>query len=104
MEINPNLTRSDYYSQLEIRYANWCEREEDEESQRLDSFAIRGDGSMVCFDGHGYFLLMWTGPGTIGDEHVPNLIQAVDPKTGYKTPVYCEPTWIAGYYDTVRDS
>lgn len=76
----------------------------DTQAEVLDTFAVRGDGALVCFDEEGYFLLVWTGPGMVGGEAVPNLIQAVDPKTNEKARIYCEPAWIVGYYDTVRGS
>lgn len=98
------------YHSLVVRYTNWAIREEDNcfdpdtTVGRGETFAIRGDGAMVCFDDEGYFLLVWTGPGEIAGQKVENLIQVKSPYTDKMYPVYCEPTWIAGYYDTIREA
>jgi len=58
-----------------------------------DSFAVRGDGAIVIFDKEGYFLLITDEGGTIQ-------LQGSD---GHRETVYCEPVWIAGYYEIVQD-
>jgi hypothetical protein len=58
-----------------------------------DSFALRGDGALVIFDKEGYFLLITDEGGTIW-------LQGSD---GHRENVYCEPVWIAGYYEIVQD-
>ena len=69
-------------------------QERDADGQEMeDSFAVRGDGALVIFDKEGYFLL-------ITDE--AGIIRLQDPDGNREIP-YCEPVWIAGFYEIVQD-
>lgn len=59
------------------------------------NYAIRGDGAIIILDALGYFLI-WMPPelnGTI-------VLEAPD---GTREDVYCEPIWLAGYYDDLAE-
>jgi len=80
-------------STLYQRWDAYQERDADGQEEE-DSFAVRADGALVIFDGYGYFLLIKDKEGTIWLQG-PN---------GHRETVYCEPVWIAAFYDIVQDS
>ena len=89
---------------LESRYAAWCEREDEFGGERTDTFALRGDGRLVCLEEDGrYFLIVNTGEGVTPDEGRPteSLYALQDPVTREVKVAYIEPIWVAGYLDSV---
>lgn len=85
---------------LEERWMDWWDREEAEHATSVagKSFAIRGDGAIVCFDDDGYFLLIRNGP--IQDLRSKILVE--NPANGERIDVYVEPIWLCGYYETME--
>jgi len=69
-------------------------------------YAIRGDGALVIFDKYGWFLIVKTGPGPNPGEKdvmVPNVLKLEGPH-GDQEEFYCEPIWLSGYYDELRNA
>lgn len=88
------------------RYARWEEVHPGESDEDLQWFALRADGKIVLFDEDGFIVLGWTkvtpdestmveiATGAPAEEEI-----CIWDEAGTRSPIYCEPMWLAAFYD-----
>lgn len=88
---------------LTDRFVQWWNAESNDDPKspqgKGETYAIRGDKALVCFDEKGYFLLIREDDDNPLDPQKKIVVK--DPLNGETADIYMEPSWLFGYYESL---